>query len=137
MILIDANVFMYAAGTSHPSKTPSRALLERVAVERIHAAVDAEVLKEILNRYRSLGRWDQGRQVYDLARKIVPEVLPVTADVLDLSRKLLDDHEGLAARDALHAAACRLHEAEAFCSYDRDFDALPWLRRIEPPQLLD
>ncbi len=42
MILIDANIFMYAAGAEHPYKEPSRKFLERVArhaaVARIHAA---------------------------------------------------------------------------------------------------
>lgn len=137
MILLDANVFMYAAGADHPHKAPSLALLERVAGEALPAAVDAEVLQEILHRYRALGRWQQGRRVYDLARRIVPEVLPVTAELLDAGRALLDAHPALLARDALHAAACKIHQAEALCSYDRDFDALPWLRRIEPRELLD
>ena len=137
MILLDANVFMYAAGADHPHKAPSLALLARVASEDLSAAVDAEVLQEILHRYRALGRWRQGRLVYDLARRIVPEVLPVTAELLDVGRELLDAHPELLARDALHAAACKLHRAEALCSYDRDFDALAWLRRIEPRDLLD
>ena len=33
---------------------------------------------------------------------------------------------------ALHAAIVEVHELEGICSYDRDFDAIPWLRRVEP-----
>jgi predicted nucleic acid-binding protein len=53
MILVDANVFMYAAGAEHPHKAPSRIFLEKVAGGEIEAALDAEVLQEILHRYRA------------------------------------------------------------------------------------
>ena len=68
MILVDANVFMYAAGTPHPNKQPSAAFLERLAAEDLPAAIDAEVLQEILHRYRSMGRWDDGKRVFELVR---------------------------------------------------------------------
>ena len=45
----------------------------------------------------------------------------------------MDDHRSLMARDALHAAVCRVAGAEEICSYDPDFDIIPWLQRIEPP----
>lgn len=136
MILLDANVFMYAAGAAHAHKAPSASLLERVASGRLEAAVDAEVLQEILHRYRAIGRWRDGRRVYDLARKIVPSVIPVTAEVVDAARLLLDECRGLGARDALHAAVCRAVDAEAVCSYDHDLDVVPGLRRREPADVL-
>lgn len=136
MILVDANIFMYAAGAPHPHKGPSVKLLERIADGAVDAAVDAEVLQEILHRYRAAGRWADGRKVYDRARRIVLRVVPLTAEILDDARALLDAHKGLMARDALHAAACRRSAAHALCSYDADFDVIPWIRRLEPPQLV-
>jgi predicted nucleic acid-binding protein len=53
VILIDANIFMYAAGAEHPHKEPSRMFLEQVARGEVDAALDAEVLQEILHRYRA------------------------------------------------------------------------------------
>ncbi|MEX0879601.1 MAG: type II toxin-antitoxin system VapC family toxin [Thermoanaerobaculia bacterium] len=135
MILIDSNILMYAAGGSHPHKADSLALLDRVAKGEVEAAVDAEVLQEILHRYRALGRWDDGRRVYDLARRIIPVVLPLTAEVLDLARALLDRQPKLMARDALHAAACENAGIESICSYDRDFDRIPGLKRVEPARV--
>src|SRR3954447_17973845 len=61
-------------------------------------------------------RWPEGRSVYDLARQIVLIVIPITTEVVDLARHLLDEHEGLMARDALHAAVARMHGAQAICS---------------------
>lgn len=132
MILVDANVFMYAAGGEHPYKQPSVAFLERVASGEVEAAVDAEVLQEILHRYRALGRWRDGRRLYDLVRRLVPLVLPITAEVTDRARELLDVDAELTARDALHAAAVQVYEARALASFDRDFDRLAGVERREP-----
>lgn len=132
MILLDANVLMYAGGAEHPNRAPSLDLLARVAQGDVDAAADVEVLQELLHRYRALGRWSDGRRVYDLARRIVPIWLGIDAAVLDGARRLLDDHPALVARDALHAAVYFNVGATAFCSYDRDFDKIPGLRRVEP-----
>ncbi|MCP4664620.1 MAG: type II toxin-antitoxin system VapC family toxin [bacterium] len=132
MILVDANILMYAAGADHPNKAPSAKFLRRVARGEVEAALDAEVLQEILYRYRSIGRWSQGRRVYDAARRLFPVVVPITSAVLDLARQLMDSHEELQARDALHGAVVLHQGAQAICSYDRDFDQIPQLKRIEP-----
>jgi predicted nucleic acid-binding protein len=132
LILVDSNVLMYAAGVPHPHKAESLALLERIAKGAVEAAVDAEVLRELLARYRAVGRWADGRRVYDLCRRIIPVVLPVTAEVLDLARSLMDRHPKLMARDALHASVCEHAALDAICSYDRDFDRIPGVRRLEP-----
>ena len=135
MILLDANIIMYAAGAPDPHKAPSVALLERVARGEVDAAVDAEALQEILHRYRAIRRWNDGRRVYDLARRSILTVLPVTAEVTDEARQIMDDHPTLMARDALHAAVCRVVGAEAICSYDADLDIIDGLRRVEPPRV--
>lgn len=132
MILIDTNVFLYAVGAAHPLKERSLDWLDRVAGGEIDAAVDAEVLQEILNRYRAIGRWNEGRVAYDLVRRVVPLVLPVTAPILDDARGLLDRYPKLAARDALHAAVCRLHRAESIASFDADLDGISGVHRVEP-----
>ena len=136
MILLDANIIMYAAGASDPHKAASVALLERIARGEIEAALDAEVLQEILHRYRALRRWNDGRRVYDLARRSIVTVLPVTAEVTDQARKIMDDYPALMARDALHAAVCRVAGARAICSYDADLDIVAGLRRVEPPAVV-
>ena len=132
MILIDTNVIMYAAGASHPHKVPSVRLLERVATGEVQATIDAEVLQEILRRYRAIGRWADGKQVYDLTRQLFRVVIPVTAEVLDRARSLLDTDPQIRARDALHAAVVLQEQLEGVCSYDRDFDRIAGLVRSEP-----
>lgn len=133
MILIDANILMYAAGAEHPAKAPSLGLLERIARGELTAAADVEVLQEVLHRYRALGRWQDGKRVYDLARMIIPTWIPIDVFVLDRARGLLDRDATLAARDALHAGVSLHVGAAALCSYDRSFDRIPGLRRIQSP----
>ena len=61
-MLVDSNIFMYAAGADHPHKAPSSAFLAAAADGRVEAAVDSQVLQEILHRYRAIGRWPDGRR---------------------------------------------------------------------------
>lgn len=132
MILVDANILMYAAGAAHAHKAPCTRWLDAVARGDIDAVINAETLQEILHRYRAIQRWEDGRRVYDLARVLFPEVVPITADVLDTARELLDAYPQLMARDALHAAVAFHEGCSAICSYDRDFDGIATVRRIEP-----
>jgi uncharacterized protein len=132
VILIDADVFMYAAGAGHAHKPPSVAPLRRIAFGDIEAAVDAEVLQEILHRYRAIRRWQQGREVYALARRIVPLTVAITDQVVDRARDLLDRDPRLGARDALHAAVVLDRGLEGICSYVRDLDRIAGLQRLEP-----
>jgi predicted nucleic acid-binding protein len=132
VILVDANVIMYAAGAEHPHKRPSVALLDRVARGEVEATIDSEMLQEILHRYRAIGRWEDGRRVYDLARQLFRNVVPVTAEVLDRARRILDTDRRIMARDALHAAVVMAEGLEAVCSWDRDFDRIKGIVRREP-----
>lgn len=132
MKLIDTNILMYAAGAEHPHKAPSVALLERVVAGEEPATIDAEALQEILHRYRAIRRWGDGKRVYDLAREIFPDVVPITAEVTDRARQLMDKRPGLMARDALHAAVVLTGRFDAVYSYDRDLDGIPGVERLEP-----
>jgi len=132
MMLIDTNVLMYAAGAAHPNKAPSTRLLERVARSELAATINAETLQEVLHRYRAIGQWRAGRQVFDLVRQLFPSIVPISAETLDRARTLLDDYPALSARDALHAAVVMHDGFDAICSYDRDFDAITTITRVEP-----
>ena len=103
MILVDANILMYATGAEHPNKARAVQFLNRVAAGEVEAAVDAEVLQEIIHRYRALNRWADGRRVYELARGLFPEVLAITGQVMDRAKQVADGDSSVSARDAVHA----------------------------------
>jgi uncharacterized protein len=130
VILVDSNVLMYAGGAEHPNKTLALAFLRRVATGEVEASVDAEVLQEIIHRYRTLNRWPEGRAVYELARGLFPEVLAVTGQVMDEAKRLADKDPSLSARDAVHAAVAVIYKLKGICTFDRDFDRIPECPRV-------
>ena len=136
MIMLDTNIFMYAAGVSHPNKKPCLQLLEKIASGNIGAIIDAEVLQEILHRYRSINRWEDGCRVFESARQIIPIVEPITDETLDLAFDIMKCHPELMARDALHAAACQISGCDVFCSYDKDFDKIQNIKRLQPEEII-
>ncbi len=132
MILVDSNVIMYAASDVARKRKRCLAFLERVALGEVDAALDVEAFQEILHRNRSINRWVDGKRVYTLARSVIPVVLPIDAETTDRALKLMDAHRSLGARDALHVAVVLVNGLDGICSFDRDFDKIPDLRRVEP-----
>ena len=130
---MDANVFMYAAGSDPVRREACRAALAGLTGRGgAPAATSAEVLQEILHRYRAIGRLAQGLEVFDAVVDLGLHVLPVDLAAMQAARVMLESHPGLASRDAVHAATMRQAGLERLLSYDRGFDALDWLTRTEP-----
>ena len=46
--------------------------------------------------------------------------------------ELLNEYTNIIARDALHAAFCRINSITSMYSYDKDFDVFDSITRIEP-----
>ena len=132
MVFIDTNIFMYAAGKEHPHKIPSVNLLHKIASGEVDACINVEVLQEILHRYRHINRWEDGKAVYSLTRKIIPVILPVDTYIMEKCFNLLNKYSGIMARDALHAAFCKINNITSIYSFDKDFDVFDSLTRIEP-----
>lgn len=132
MILVDTNVLVYAAGRAHANKRPAASFVIRVAEGEIEAAIDAEVLQEVLHRYRALHRWSEGAEIYNDARAVFQTIFPITVQVTDRARDIMSTASSLSARDAIHAAVVEVYELAGICSFDRDFDRIPGLKRIEP-----
>jgi uncharacterized protein len=132
MILIDANVFMYAAGKESPQRLPCQRFLER-AVSKKGPAVctDAEVLQEILHRYRALHLPEIAFQLFDAVTQLEIPILAVTDRSLQEARTLLADHPGLSTRDGVHLGIMREHGLDEILSYDRGFSQVAWVKRLE------
>ena len=133
MILIDANVFMYAAGRESPQRALSQAYLQRLVEPNTPAVcTDAEVLQEILHRYKALGVPDIGFGLVDAITRLPIPVLPIAeADVIE-ARRLMERFEDLSARDSVHLGVMQQHGIERILSYDRGLDRVGWAVREEP-----
>jgi predicted nucleic acid-binding protein len=130
-VFIDSNIPMYVAGTEHPNRSPSLRFLESVRQGDVAACTSTEVLQEILYRYHALGRLDLAGRVYDLFVALVPEVLPVTLADTDLARDLLVSTGGISARDAVHGAVMINNGVEYIATFDRGFDRIGRVERVE------
>ena len=130
-VFVDSNLPMYVAGREHPNREPARRFLRRVQKGEVQGCTSTEVLQEILYRYTAVGRRDLARDVYELFVQICPVVFDVTLADTDRARDLLLALEGISARDAVHAAVMLNHDVEWIASFDRGFDAVPGVRRVE------
>lgn len=130
-VFVDSNIPMYVAGREHPHREPARRFLGRVRSGEVEGHTSIEVLQEILYRYTSLGRPEIGLEVYDLTVEICTSVLPVALADTDRARNLLADHPAIGVRDAVHAAVMLNHDIRRLASFDRGFDAVPGIVRVD------
>ncbi len=132
MILIDTNVFMYAAGKESPQKGPCQRFLEKiVGGEGPAVCTNAEVLQEILHRYRNLKVPEVGFQLFDAITHLGIPVLAVTDRAMMEARRFLEEYPALSTRDSVHLGVMREHGIEEVLSYDTGFSDVPWVKRLE------
>jgi predicted nucleic acid-binding protein len=134
-VLIDTNIFIYAAGKPSPYKTPSINLLKKIAREELEAYCDTEVLQEVLYRHWHIKEFEKGSQMVKEILTVVPRILSVTReDVIKAVEILNQKKPGLQPRDAIHVAIMLNNGIETIYSYDRHFDGIEGIRRLEPGQ---
>lgn len=132
-IFLDANVPMYAGGRLHPLKQPSVEVLAFAAVAPSVFVTDAEVLQEMLRRYRAIPRWDEGRLLFEhFVLLMGTRVVPIWAEDVVAAAGLVDDYPRLAARDFLHVAVMRRVGVTHIVSADQGFDAVDGVTRLDP-----
>src|SRR4051812_11573473 len=79
-LFVDANVPMYVVGAPHPNKDRAVAALEVAVARGERLVTDAEVLQEILHRYRAIGRPDAMEAASEALLSLVDEVFPIERD---------------------------------------------------------
>lgn len=132
VVFLDANVFLYAAGSDLTRAAPCRAILQRVQEGGLQACTSTEVVQEVLHVIaRRLGvaaAVTAAEAVLDL----VPVPIAVTTAVMRRSLVVLATAAGVSVRDAVHAAAMAEIACTTIVSADQHFDRIAGLRRIDP-----
>ncbi len=90
---------------------------------------DAEVVQEILHRYRAIDRPAAIQPALDVLLAVTDEVLPVESVDVIAAKHVLVSRWSLSARDALHVAIMQRHGVDEVLSFDRHFDLIPGLTR--------
>jgi predicted nucleic acid-binding protein len=133
-IFIDTAILMYAGGSEHPLREPSRAVLRAAVEGRLEAVTSVEVVQEILHRYIAIRRLDAG---VAMARETIAAfgpLLPITHAVVERMPGLVERYPALSARDLVHVATCLEEGISAIVSPDRGFDSVSEIRRLDPTE---
>lgn len=133
---IDANIIMYTVGKKHKYKDPCSLLVRRIAEENIVVASDTEVLQEILYRYWLIREFKRARETYSDFKTLVSLMFPVTIDDVNLALELLERHQNIQPRDAIHAAVMLNNGLTKIYSTDAHFDGIKGIERIDPIDLV-
>ena len=131
MIFVDVNVPMYLVGDPHPNQARTLSTLLRLARDRETFVTDVEVYQEILHRYQSTRRLHIIDAAIDCLNVIVTDVLTYGMTEIGIARDLINSVPSISARDALHAAVMQRAGITRILSYDRGFDAVPGIERLE------
>lgn len=130
MVFIDSNIPMYLIGSDHPNQPRARSAIDRLVGSGARLVTDAEVLQEILHRYRAIEHVERIQPALDALYSLVDEVLPVTERDVHRAKTILMAYVHLSARDALHAAIMQSRHICQIVTFDRDFDLLPGFERL-------
>jgi predicted nucleic acid-binding protein len=133
VIFLDANVPMYLVGRQHPNKVDAQHILERLTGERRRLLTSSEVFQEILHRYVAIDRRGDIEIAFDTLRGIVDEVLAVEQADAFAAKSLIQAHERLSPRDALHVAVMRRNQITHILSFGRGFDVVAGIERLPAP----
>jgi uncharacterized protein len=130
---IDANIPIYAAGGPHSLRDPSRAVIRLASGSPAAFVTDAEVLQELLHRYRAVNRWAEGRQVFlTFARILQGSIEPIHAEDVQRAASMADAYGMLSSRDLLHLAVMERLGVTRIISADRGFDRVAHIERLDP-----
>lgn len=121
---------MYLVGASHPHKSDTLRLLEKVVNDRQRLITDAEVLQEILRRYVAISRRDAIQPAFDALLGIVDQVLAIDQKILERAKGIVLGYRQLSARDAIHLAVMEHHGIETILTFDSGFDGFPGITRL-------
>ncbi len=130
MILVDSNVPMYLVGAAHPHKATARSLLESAVARQVPLVTDAEVLQEILHRYRAVRRPAAIQPAFDVLLAVVDQVLPIELGTVQRAKEIMTTDAALSARDAVHLAVMEAHGIDRIMSFDAGFDRRPGVQRL-------
>jgi predicted nucleic acid-binding protein len=124
---------VFAAGKPHPLREPCLQILE--LVERYPSAfrTDAEVLQELLHRYRTSSELPAELAILSrFAALMDGRIEPLLAEDVLRAAALAPDYPRLSARDLVHLALMERLGVERMASADAGFDGIPWLARLDP-----
>lgn len=131
-IFLDTNIFLYAAGGSHPHREACAKVLLRVAEGTLDATINSGVVQEILYVLARRGRREDALALARYLTELFPDLLAVTREDVVGACDLLRRYPRLPIRDAVHVATMPRNGQATVVSLDSDFDQVSEIRRVAP-----
>jgi predicted nucleic acid-binding protein len=127
---------MYAAGQPHPYQAACVWILTQIAEGELAAAIDAEIIQEILYRYGALQRWDIAVAMATNLLRLVSPVYPITSAEVQLAVELFEQYapHSVNARDLIHVAVMQHNGLSQIISTDKHFDQIEGIIRLDPQE---
>ena len=122
MIFVDANVFMYAVGKSHPLQPPAQQFFHQSMYNGKRLCTSVEVIQELMHVYLRSNRSHTLDSALELMDKAAVEVWPLEEADVTLARQLHDQHPTLGARDLCHLASCQRRGVSEIMTFDKTLD---------------
>lgn len=134
LAFLDVNIPMYAAGQPHLYREPCAWLLTQVARGRIAAAIDTEIIQEVLYRYGALQRWEIAVSMTRSLIELIPVIYPIRSAEASLSVELFERYaqKGPTARDVIHVAVMHNNGLSQIISTDEHFEHFEGIHRLDP-----
>ena len=134
LVFLDVNIPMYAAGRAHAYKEPCAQVMKALANGRLEAAIDIEIVQEILHRYGAIGRRDIAVAMSSNLLDLASVVYPLTSKEIRATISLFDRYapQGILARDLIHVAVMLSNGLEQIVSVDAHFDKIDGVTRLDP-----
>jgi len=143
LIFIASNIIIYVANI--PSIAPElqescKTILIAGAMREIKLITDCFVLEEIFYTCQKRGYRKEGEKILDKIQDFVDIIFPIDLEDIYTMKKIFrdsPDRKTPEAGDFLHAAVMINHNLKTICSYDRDFDRIKEIKRIDPIDLAE
>jgi predicted nucleic acid-binding protein len=130
VILIDSNIPMYLVGADEVRRAAAQAAVRAARAMGMVLVTDAEVYQEVLHRYTAIRRPEAIRPCVEVLDRLASRVLAIDRLTISGAMQILDQVDGLSARDAVHVAAARQHAISHLLSFDAGFDLVAGMTRL-------
>jgi predicted nucleic acid-binding protein len=130
-VYVDSNIFFYARIMDKVYGKSCADAIRRIQSRKIEASASTLVPIEVANAMRKYGLAKEAANEIHAIFALGMEILPVEGTDVQESVGIYRD-AGISPYDCLHAAIMRRYGIKEVLSADKDFEKLPWLKRLDP-----
>jgi len=132
--LLDADVCVHAAAPSSPAWDACAWVMSEIAHNRLNAAIDVEVVREIMDALRRVDQREKAYLLVDALMQIVPIHHPISSRDIQLAVNLcrMKEVQRIRSSGCIHLAVMQHNGLNCIISLDPGYDDWPDVVRLNP-----